>query len=494
MKIRYLPIDDRNNLRVLRHSTDDTVNEAILCSIFKRPYYTLQVLWEYHKWFLELTPAQLEQHPELAFGLCHILIMAGELERAKQVIATMQPDSYYQVMARLNMPGNTLKTAVELVELMRRNGWTAQGQQLTAGRPGILNGLWDYTPGAERLAENRDAAIEQLNFLFPENGDVIYDIMLAEHLYQKNECYDALVLTVGKIPTLKQRQDMRILFAALTLEVYILVLNGQSTATIPMIHNLREQIIENGLEEYTPNLDALETWAAMYDGDYAYVTKWMREQAPDEYGRFCMLDLFRYMIKMRAYIISGKDMAVTALAQRLLPLLEQGNRFMDLCELHMLWAMSEHSAGRTDSALEHLGCCLALSEKYRYDRLLADEGKRICELLRLYEKRHGADAYCKRVKELAQKTAELHPRYLKKQLPKKPELTETELKVLRFLADGSSNTQISEQTGMAVETAKVHCKHIFDKLEVKNRRQAVFKAIEYGIIEPIQAGAMLSQP
>ena len=115
MKIRYLPIDDRNNLRVLRHSTDDTVNEAILCSIFKRPYYTLQVLWEYHKWFLELTPAQLEQHPELAFGLCHILIMAGELERAKQVIATMQPDSYYQVMARLNMPGNTLKTAVELV-------------------------------------------------------------------------------------------------------------------------------------------------------------------------------------------------------------------------------------------------------------------------------------------------------------------------------------------------------------------------------------------
>jgi len=37
---------------------------------------------------------------------------------------------------------------------------------------------------------------------------------------------------------------------------------------------------------------------------------------------------------------------------------------------------------------------------------------------------------------------------------------------------------------MAEETAKKHCKHILAKLEVKNRHQAVDKAIEYGLIEP----------
>ena len=52
------------------------------------------------------------------------------------------------------------------------------------------------------------------------------------------------------------------------------------------------------------------------------------------------------------------------------------------------------------------------------------------------------------------------------------------------LASAKINAEIAEIAGMAEETAKKHCKHILAKLEVKNRHQAVDKAIEYGLIEP----------
>ena len=55
MKIKYLSLEDRQNIRVLRHASDVTFKINILESVLRRPYYTLQALWEYRTWFLELT-------------------------------------------------------------------------------------------------------------------------------------------------------------------------------------------------------------------------------------------------------------------------------------------------------------------------------------------------------------------------------------------------------------------------------------------------------
>ena len=160
---------------------------------------------------------------------------------------------------------------------------------------------------------------------------------------------------------------------------------------------------------------------------------------------------------------------------------------MDLCELHTIWAMSDFADGRKEEALDHIEKALSLSEKYGYDRLLADEGQRVYEILKYYRKYRLGKSECPYLNRLiimAEKTASLHPRYLKSQLPVNPSLTETEMRVLRLLADLRTNVEISEITGMAEETVKKHCKHIFVKLEVKNRHQAVDRAIEYGLIEP----------
>ncbi len=487
MKIKYLSLEDRQNLRVLRHTSDVNVKISILESIMTRSFYTLQALWEYRKWFLELTEKELAENPLLKHGLAQIMVLQGDLHRAEALVDWIRKDGPYQLNARLMIPGITHETMHEIALKLKKEGWVSDNYIVTAGRPSLLNGAWDITPSMDGILANDAEMNETLDILFPKQKKMIMELSQAEALYWRDDCYQALMIVSGKLPMLRESADMRLLFVALTLQIYILVLNGQAVSIEALTENLRHQLKSSELEAYLPNIDALEAWMAMYDKDYVKVTNWMRNGAPDEHSKFCTLDTFRYMVKLRAYIIQGKYLAVTNLCQKLLPLLQQGHRYMDSCELHIIWSMSDHADGREEEALRHIEEALALSRLYRYDRLFADEGQRLYKLLKLYRKKRtdgSEDTYLDKLISMTEKTAAIHPKYLKSQLPKQPALTNTEMWVLRLLAEYKTNAEIGEITGMAEETAKKHCKHIIAKLEVQNRHQAVDKAVEIGLIEP----------
>ena len=133
-------------------------------------------------------------------------------------------------------------------------------------------------------------------------------------------------------------------------------------------------------------------------------------------------------------------------------------------------------------AFTHVEEFLGLAKKYRFDRLVSDEGKRVYDLLVLYKKERGSDEYLDKLIKLSKKVAMSHPNYLKYQLPDVPKLTNTELYVLKLLDAGMSNAQIAETTKTSVNNVKFHCKNIYSKLEVSSRHQAVKKAREMGIL------------
>ena len=61
-------------------------------------------------------------------------------------------------------------------------------------------------------------------------------------------------------------------------------------------------------------------------------------------------------------------------------------------------------------------------------------------------------------------------------------LTDREHEILRLIAEGQSNTEISQRLYLALSTVKGHNLRIFAKLQVQNRTEAVARARELGYL------------
>jgi len=63
------------------------------------------------------------------------------------------------------------------------------------------------------------------------------------------------------------------------------------------------------------------------------------------------------------------------------------------------------------------------------------------------------------------------------------ELSEREMEVLRLLPSGASNKAIALQLGLSENTIKSHISHIFGKLGVQSRAEAVSLAVQRGLVQ-----------
>jgi DNA-binding NarL/FixJ family response regulator len=71
---------------------------------------------------------------------------------------------------------------------------------------------------------------------------------------------------------------------------------------------------------------------------------------------------------------------------------------------------------------------------------------------------------------------------LSRRAPSGEELSERELEVLRLMAKGAANKEISAKLNIAQSTVKTHITNIFQKLGVNDRTEAVTQALKKGLI------------
>ena len=416
------------------------------------------------------------------------LIMDGELKKARDLIDSI-PDSddlyAYFMKAGLTFvhPEVTFREVIKILKDIKEKGARLTHVILTAGRPYLLNGFNDFSRLAVFLPKHRELFIEYLACIYEkELCPYIYNLCLAEYYYQQNRLIDAQLLASTTIKKFDIESERRIMFSALYLRSKILLATGNTVSSKSFIKDIRNLVKKSGNEEFSYNIDAAEILFALYEGKTEEITKWLKEDAPDEYADFNMLDLYRYMIKMRCYISIKNYAAVIALAERLRPLLEQGKRSMDLCELDVLLAMSLYLSDKKQQAFTALKRSLKLARLHRYYRVIADEGAVMLKLLLEYKKEKDDSEFLIKLIEMTRETAIRLPLYLMEQKDSNNRFTKMETDVLRLLEQGKTKEEIAEMFFISVNTVRFHIKNIYSKLEVDRPHQAVWQAKVRGII------------
>ncbi len=141
--------------------------------------------------------------------------------------------------------------------------------------------------------------------------------------------------------------------------------------------------------------------------------------------------------------------------------------------------------GDTDRSMQFFQRALELGEKSGYLGVFINEGQQILPLLCTAMKQRIKPRFIQLLMEsfsdLLQVEYESLINYRKEGILHEP-LSKRELEILRLIAIGHTNREISERLQITIHTVKTHIYHIFEKFCVRNRTQAIATARELELI------------
>ena len=154
-----------------------------------------------------------------------------------------------------------------------------------------------------------------------------------------------------------------------------------------------------------------------------------------------------------------------------------------IVDVNIVKSLILYTLDRKDEALNALEEALTLAEISGYLRIFLDEGQPMRELLQLALAAGIRQAYTRKLL-LGFGDTTTKPTAI---TPPKPgllidPLSERELQVLRLLKTSLSVPEIAEEIHLSPTTVRTHVQHIYQKLGVHGRIEALQKAEELGIL------------
>jgi LuxR family maltose regulon positive regulatory protein len=342
---------------------------------------------------------------------------------------------------------------------------------------------------ALRTYQNALGIASQAGRPLPPAG--IAHVGMAEICYERGELDAALDHATQAVALSRQLGWTRQLAASLAILAWVRQAQGDRAGALAAIGEAEGVELSPAVVGLLNPLPAVRARLALAHGEIAEAARWVQQRglgADDEpsYPRER-----EYLVLVRVLLAQQAPERALRLLERLHALAAAQGRTGSVIEVRALQALALHAGGDQAAAQAALAEALTLGAPEGYLRVFVDEGPPMAALLRQLLAGRRQERPSAAVTAPREYLARLVDAFEQAGLPVRrgvvvaglvEPLTARELEVLQLLAAGAPNRAIAEQLVVTQETVKKHLSHLFDKLGVANRTQAVGRARELGLL------------
>lgn len=252
---------------------------------------------------------------------------------------------------------------------------------------------------------------------------------------------------------------------------------GKYPVATATIEEARQTAARLGIPRYIRLVEAVAADIHLLQGHTAQAAQWAETAHLSLADAPSTANETEYLVYARLLVAQARLGEANFVLANLARAARERMRYGSLISIHVLQALVEQALGHEPEALDELGRALCLAAPRGYYRAFLDACSSIAGLLprlrpvapemvdRLLS---GLPA---RAGHWADRAASLFD-----------PLSARELEVLRLVAVGLSNREAAQALFVTEETIKKHLSHVYDKLAVKSRTQAVARAKENGLL------------
>ncbi|MFP7492476.1 LuxR C-terminal-related transcriptional regulator [Terribacillus saccharophilus] len=242
---------------------------------------------------------------------------------------------------------------------------------------------------------------------------------------------------------------------------------GDAESAKVTLHKLKDMLTKsNAPSDWFKKADAARIRIAIHQNDEKRIHNWLSlfflQEPPIQ-----QKNLYEYVTLVWACKAVGKTDTAQRYINKLMPLVKFGNRISAEIELYIIQAMLLYPTNQ-EQALQDLQGALSLSAEHKYLRMYWKSGETVRDMLQdMLSKDIAAKKYHKYIDQiLAYWSDETEEQKLQNKL------TTRELQLVYHLQLGKRNNEIADELELSLGTVKVYFHRIYDKLGVKNRKQA----------------------
>ena len=364
------------------------------------------------------------------------------------------------------------KMLVDIVTKKQNKEVVLREISVTSNLPSVLNGGKDFV----RWYPKVDVLYPMLKPIVPlvlgKTGIGLADIALAEVLLETadKDTYKIIQLLNRGIDEAAVKGVIETQYAGIGIMHRLYMTQGNMESAYDILKDFQKMAEMKQQAQILPNLKAEIINYSLRLGKLEKAGIWMKNEAPNENHGYHILERYRYMTKVRCYIIQKKYMEGMSLLNRLIQYTLSYDRTLFRIQSRCLLAVILYRM-KEEHWEEVLEAALLEAQEYNIIQTVAEEGAALLPLLQ--ECNINLDkSYKKKLLQYTKAEALLYPAYLKDTSVDTDSLTSSEKQVLKLLGNGMKNKEIAEFLNISLNTVAYHTKNIYQKLGVNNRAQA----------------------